>query len=288
MMARHTSGFNVDFVEIEQTLLRAAEFLGETPRVVVTRPGQPHVGLTSDWAIHIAYDDRTRARIRDEAERLRWAARQGIPVPEVRDLRPEWLVTGRAVDDGAAGGRRYVECAVSAARAISGAPEAPPSVRGPVRAHGGGRRAGAQRLWRIVRSPLSPREFREARAAAGRLTRDTLAHGDYVLHNILFDRSRQTVTVIDWEYLTYAPAHFDLLMLWPRLAEADDRALVLDEVLRETRDRAAAGVVHHWLAVRFLADLVTKVPPAQWQRERIASAVARVAEARANSSAWRA
>ena len=288
MMARRTRGFNVDFVEIEQTLIRAAKFLGEAPRVVTTRPGQPRVGLTASSAIHIAYDDRTRARIREEAERLRWAARQGIPVPAVLDVRPEWLVTSRAVNDDATGGRRYVEAAISAADAISGATEPPPSVRGPVPAHGGGRRAGAQRLYRMLRSPLSPREFREARAAAARLPRDTLAHGDYVLHNILFDQSRQAVTIIDWEYLTYAPAHFDLLMLWPRLPDARDRAMVLEAVARQAGDRAAAGVLHHWLAVRYLADLVTKLPPGQWARDRITAAVDRVGEARGNAARWRA
>ncbi|HLF40663.1 MAG TPA: hypothetical protein VI854_04210, partial [Acidimicrobiia bacterium] len=62
------------------------------------------MGLTTHCAIHIAYDERTRARIREEAERLAWAARQGIPVPEVLDVRPEWLITKRAVNDGATGG----------------------------------------------------------------------------------------------------------------------------------------------------------------------------------------
>ena len=74
-------------------------------------------------------------------------------------------------------------------------------------AHGGGRKAAAVRLSRIVRSPLSPGEFQAARKAAATLPRDTLAHGDYVLHNILFDRSAGAVTVIDWEYLTRATAH---------------------------------------------------------------------------------
>ena len=107
-----------------------------------------------------------------------------------------------------------------------------------------------------------------------------------MLHNILFDASKGSVTVIDWEYLTRAPAHQDLLMLWPRLTEADDRALVLDEVERTTRDRRAAGVLHHWLAVRLLADLVAKVPPGEWDRPRIEATVARVNEARATRARW--
>jgi aminoglycoside phosphotransferase (APT) family kinase protein len=142
------------------------------------------------------------------------------------------------------------------------------------------------RLSRIVRSPLSPLEFSRARAAAAALPRDSLAHGDFVLHNILFDASRGTVTVIDWEFLRYAPAHFDLLLLWPRLAAADDRDAVMEAVLSTTQDRRAAGVLHHWLSVRLLADLVTKTSPRDWARGRIDEAVRRVAEARSNAAAW--
>ena len=286
MMTCLSSAFNVEDVDIEEAIAEVAAVVGERPQLVHTRPGQPWVGLTTDCAIHIAHDDRTRTRIREEADRLAWAARNGIPVPAVIDFRPDWLVTGRAVNDGVTTGRPYVAAAVDAARAIAGAPEPPPSLRAPVAAHGGGRRAGLVRLARIVRSPLPPGEFRAVRAAAAGLRRDTLAHGDYVLHNILFDASKGSVTVIDWEYLTRAPAHQDLLMLWPRLTEADDRALVLDEVGRTTRDRRAAGVLHHWLAVRLLADLVTKVPPGEWNRPRIEATVARVNDARATRARW--
>ncbi|HEY3239790.1 MAG TPA: hypothetical protein VGL92_09520, partial [Acidimicrobiia bacterium] len=110
------------------------------------------MGLTTQCAIHVAYDDRTRARIREEAERLEWAARCGIPVPVVVDRRDEWLVTARAVNDGVTSGRAYVEAAIGAAGAIASAPEPPPSLRPPVPAHGGGRWAGLVRLGRIVRS----------------------------------------------------------------------------------------------------------------------------------------
>lgn len=286
MMAGLVCGFNVEVVDLEETLARAAADLGERPRLVHTRAGQPAVGLTTECAIHIAYDERTRIRIREEAARLTWAARQGIPVPAVIDLRPEWLVTVRVANDPNVGGRAYVAAAIDAARRISGAPEPPPSLRPPVAAHGGGQWAGAVRLSRILRSPLSPKEFRTARAAAASLPRDVLAHGDFVLHNILFDGAKGTVTVIDWEFLTYAPAHSDLLMLWPRLTDADDRALVLEEARRTTRDPRALGVLHHWLCVRLLADLVTKTPPRQWARPRVAAAMERVAEARANAAAW--
>ncbi|MGH8998213.1 MAG: phosphotransferase [Acidimicrobiia bacterium] len=273
-------------MEIENIVDRVALELGERPVLVSTRSGQPRVGLTTAYAVHIAYDDRTRRRITEEADRLQWAAGCGVPVPAVEALTPEWLVTVRAVDDKVTAGRAYISAAIDAARAVSAASRPPPSVRPPVAAHGGGRRAGLQRLSRILRSPLSPAEFRRARAAAAPLPRDTLAHGDFMLHNILFDRSRTAVTIIDWEYLTYAPAHTDLLMLWPRLPEADDRDHLLDEVLQSATDRAALGTLHRWLAIRLLADLVTKTPQRQWDRTRIAQTVRRVAEARANATAW--
>jgi hypothetical protein len=286
MMTFLTSAFNVENVDIEEVIAEVTLVVGERPQFVTTRPGQPWVGLTTDCAIHIAHDERTRRRIREEAERLAWAGRNGIPVPAVVDRRDTWLVTRRAVNDQVTRGRPFVEGAIGAARAIAAAPEEPPSLRAPVAAHGGGRWAGAVRLSRIVRSPLSAGEFKAARAAAAGLRRDTLAHGDYVLHNILFDASKASVTVIDWEFLTRAPAHQDLLMLWPRLEEADDRALVIEEVERTTADRAAAGVLHHWLAVRLLADLVTKVAPGGWDGPRIRATVERVNEARATRARW--
>ena len=286
MMTCLVTAFNVDDVDIEEVIAEVTLVVGERPQFVTTRPGQPWVGLTTDCAIHIAHDERTRSRIREEAERLGWAARNGIPVPRVIDQREQWLVTSRAVNDQVTSGRPYVEAAIDAARAIAAASEPPPSLRAPVAAHGGGKKAGLIRASRIVRSPLSPAEFRAARAAAAALPRDTLAHGDYVLHNILFDRAKGTVTIIDWEFLTRAPAHRDLLMLWARLEQPDDRALIIEEVERMTKDRRAAGVLHHWLAIRLLADLVTKFAPSEWDQDRITATVERVKEARARRDRW--
>src|SRR5438067_7612210 len=118
MMTCLSSAFNVEDVEIEEVLAEVVAVVGERPQLVHTRPGQPWVGLTTDCAIHMAHDDRTRNRIREEAERLAWAARNGIPVPAVVDQRDEWLVTSRAVNDGVTCGRAYVEAAIGAARAI--------------------------------------------------------------------------------------------------------------------------------------------------------------------------
>ena len=118
MMTCLVSAFNVDDVDIEEVIAEVTLVVGERPQLVTTRPGQPWVGLTTDCAIHIAHDDRTRSRIREEAERLGWAARNGIPVPAVIDQREEWLVTSRAVNDQVTSGRPYVEAAIAAARAL--------------------------------------------------------------------------------------------------------------------------------------------------------------------------
>ena len=78
MMACLVPAFNVEYVDIEEAIAEVAAVVGERPQLVTTRPGQPWVGLTSGCAVHIAHDERTRGRIREEAERLGWAARNGI------------------------------------------------------------------------------------------------------------------------------------------------------------------------------------------------------------------
>src|ERR1043165_8365536 len=116
MMTCLSSAFNVEDVDIEKALAEVASVVGERPQLVTTRAGQPWVGLTTDCAIHIAHDDRTRSRIREEADRLAWAARNGIPVPAVVERRDDWLLTSRAVNDNVISGRPYIEEAIGAAR----------------------------------------------------------------------------------------------------------------------------------------------------------------------------
>src|SRR5215213_1443616 len=99
MMTCLTPAFNVEYVDIEEVIAEVTSVVGERPALVTTRPGQPWVGLTTDCAIHIAHDDRTGSRIREEAARLEWAARNGIPVPAVVERRERWLATTRAVND---------------------------------------------------------------------------------------------------------------------------------------------------------------------------------------------
>ena len=126
MMTCLSSAFNVEDVDIEEVIAEVTVVVGERPSLVTTRPGQPWVGLTTECAIHIAHDDRTRGRIREEAQRLGWAGRNGIPVPSVVEQRDGWLATTRAVDDGVTSGPAYVEAAIGAARARArAAPMAP-------------------------------------------------------------------------------------------------------------------------------------------------------------------
>src|ERR1044072_2104963 len=64
MMTCLVSAFNVEDVDIEEVIAEVTAVVGERPSLVTTRPGQPWVGLTTDCAIHIAHDERTRGRPR--------------------------------------------------------------------------------------------------------------------------------------------------------------------------------------------------------------------------------
>ncbi|MGH9039008.1 MAG: aminoglycoside phosphotransferase family protein, partial [Acidimicrobiia bacterium] len=271
---------------LHATVARLAGQLGEVPVPVATRPGQPWVGLTSRFAVHVAHDEASRARIHVEAGRLLWAARFRLPVPEVVECGSGWLLTTRAPNHEPLPDGRYVAAAIDGARMISGVPTPPPDLYGRHPAHGGSRRVGAVRLARLLRSPIRPSEFRMLRRSVGQLARDRLAHGDFHPRNILFDRARGSVVVIDWEFLSYQPANYDLCLLWPRLPSASDRDAVLEAALDDAPDLASLGLLHRWLAVRYLADLVTKTAAQQWDKGCIALAVARVVEARVNAATW--
>lgn len=271
---------------LHATVARLAGELGETPVQVATRPGQAWVGLTSHHAVHVAYDCASEARVHLEAERLLWAGRCGLPVPEVVLCGSSWLITTRAMHYEPLPGRLDVSAAVGAARIISAAVSPPPHVYRRHPAHGGSRWMRVLRVGRLLHSPVPQLEFKRLRRAFGGLRRDRLAHGNFRPRNILFDRARGMVTVVDWEFLTYQPAHYDLCFLWPRLTSPVDRDHVLEAAFADTSNRAALGVVHRWLAMRYLADLVTRAPRWRWDVDRIAEATQRVAEARANAASW--
>lgn len=264
-----------------------ARILGERPDLVPTRPGSPRVGLTSRHAVYLGGDERACRRIQLEGERLLWAARNGLPVPQLVERGPGWLVTERAPDDGHKRGRAYVEAALRAAAAIEGVGELPPGLPAGTPFRKPSRRVVAERTWRLLRGPVPLRDFVGLRRAFRSLPREVLAHGDFHPRNVLFNRGSGVTTVIDWEFVALAPRHSDLLLLWARLEERDDRQLVLEEVLKAGTDREQVALLHQWLAVRCVADMVTKLHPRDWPAERLSRSLERVAEASANAASWR-
>jgi hypothetical protein len=263
-----------------------AVVLGEKPvPLSMTRPGHPWVGLTSGHAVHVAHDEASRFRLMAEAERLLWAAAAGLPVPQVVECTASWLVTVRVPAHEPVPGT-YVKAAIDAARLIPLVPALPPSQHGPHRAYGGSWSTAAIRGGRLLRSPVGWREFHSLRRAMAKLPHDRLAHGAFHPRNILFDRARGTVAVVDWEFLSYRPAQYDLCLLWPRLVASSDRAHVLEAVLADATDARTLGVVHRWLALRHLADLVTRLPRERWDSARIEGARERLVEARRNAADW--
>ena len=265
--------------------------LGEAPAEVrTTRAGHPCVGLTTSYVLYVAYDDLTHARIQAEAQRLVWAANCGLSVPEVVARGSSWLVTVRAANDQPRSNGSYAAAAIANAQRISVATCPPPMgggnqahhcVRTPVLRLG---HARVLRAGRMLGSMFPYHEYRSLKRAVAGLPKDRLAHGDFRPNNVLFDRMQRSVTVVDWEDLAYRPAHYDLCSLWPRLASEVDRDMVLDAALAKSTDRAALGLLHHWLSVHDLANFVTK--PELRSAENIAAAKERAAESRANFKRW--
>ena len=228
-----------------------------------------------------------RRRILLEARRLEWAAEQGISVPPLVAVAPDgsWLATERVPDDQPAG-PTYVESAVATARTIAGAEPPPASL---LEARDSGRPSRwtlPVRVARLAASGIDVRAFARARRQARRLPADELAHGDYHPGNVLFDRRSGRVFVMDMELLGLAPMGTDLLTLWCGLESADDREAVLVAILAGTT-RADRERLHHWLALRWLADVT--LLPRRGESERRAllqHSLARVDEAHANAAAW--
>ena len=85
-----------------------------------------------------------------------------------------------------------------------------------------------------------------------------LAHGDFHAGNLLC--APDGPWVIDWELCAPRPQGYDLLSLWPTLADADDRAAVLEAALADAGPGRRADVLalHHALLVRALAAVTGK------------------------------
>ena len=271
--------------ELDRALDEVASELGEVVELDEPNPG--HVGLvalTASAAVYLAYDPPSRARLRQEASCLRWAAAAGVTVPGVLLERPAWMATERLPNDPPAGAG-FVEAVVANVRRVAAAPS-------PAHLLEGARNRASRRnlvvsAARIARSPLGLRAFLEARRAGRNLPADALSHGDFYLNNLLHDAGRGRVGVIDWETLGLAAQDFDLLMLWPQLEAEADRAALLEAALAAPgADRERVGRLHWWLAVRYVAVLVDEEPPSRWGGERMERALRLAREARANCSRW--
>lgn len=261
-------------------LLVAVEHdLGESPELARTKAGAAHVALTRSYAVYLGEDPASRARLEREAALLRWAATQGIPVPAVVERTADRLVTARVAADPQAG-PRFVAAAIAASDSVVAADPPPRELLRTSVSRRAPRHTIVRRFARMSASPLSVTEFRAARAAALALPHDTMTHGDFHPRNLLYDRAAGVVRLIDWATIGAAPAGTDLLSLWPQLPDPGDRAAVFAAAAEQVRDPQRLAVLHHWLAARYLADLVTGRPHRAWQWERIDPAVDRVAEAR--------
>ena len=269
---------------VKVALAAVAARTGEVPRLAEHWWGkQRWVALTDSYAVYVAPTETARRSLALEEARLRWAASQGIPVPEVVELTGDWLIT-RRVSRAEQAGPAFVAGVIEAARRVAAAAPPPPELLSPADA---GRPGLPTRLYRVARmagGPVPVRLFWKARRAAAGLPRDTLSHGDFIRSNLPFDARAGRVYLVDWERLGYAPAQTDLLTLWPHLPAAEDRQMVLDEALRRSEDRRALGTLHRWLTVRALARL-TAGPRRGWDH-RVGEVAARVREADANASAW--
>lgn len=207
-------------------------------------------------------DDQRRNRL--EVYGRRWAAEQGVPVPRIIDHKPDGsLLVSEHVRSRPAEGTEYIEAALDIAARITAAsppklPEATTSWRNP------NRRATVQRGLELLVAGISPATFLHARRAAADLPPDSPSHRDFHVHNVLLTEARPGVedpiiSVIDFEYLGFAPRHADAIRLITTVGSHVDAAHGLDLLLRGTARHGwpAFAVQLRWLGLRQLAELVT-------------------------------
>jgi len=216
-----------------------------------------------------------RRRNRLEVYGRRWAAAQGVPVPRVLDHSPDGgLLVSEHVCARPAEGAEYIEAALDVgARIAAGSPprlpEATTSWRNP------NRRATAQRALKLLAAGISPATFVQARRAASELPSDTPSHRDFHVHNVLLTDVRSVhdappVSVIDFEYLGFAPRHADAIRLITTVGSPVDAEHGVDLLLRRTPrpEWPALAVQLHWLGLRQFAELVTADDEPASERDR--------------------
>jgi len=211
-------------------------------------------GARGPLLIEVARNRLGRRRNLVEAAGRTWARQWGVATPPVLDMHQagQWMVSRRIA---AVSSRDvdYLDHALDTAERIGAATSGPPEMRlgNSWRAP---RRSLPLRATRGLLGGLRLRLWRAARAQAYRLPRDRIAHGDYYRRNVLW--CGDGVTVIDWEYLSWAPRHTDALRLWSTEREAADRDHVMQRVLSSTpRDKwADIGCLALWLSLRLLGE----------------------------------
>ncbi|MDP9341643.1 MAG: aminoglycoside phosphotransferase family protein [Actinomycetota bacterium] len=294
-MTRATYRFlDSDPPSVSHSLLAVQNAIGERARLFEPGPWQNSwVGRGERHFVYVADSPAGRRRILLETGRLQWAALSGISAPAVVAAAPDgsWLATERVADDVPAG-PAYVRAAVALAEAVAAAPPPPPSFLAGSEERRASRWTLPARLARLAASPIDVREFVAVRRRALTLPADQLAHGDYHPGNVLFDATSGRAFVTDMEFLGMAPRGTDLMTLWCGLERSEDRDAVLEAVLAGATDpeRTRLAVLHHWLALRSLAD-VALVPrrfrhPGTDHPALLGHSMARAREARADAAAW--
>jgi len=222
--------------------------LGEPLEPFPRDPGGRLVAGSASYVVYLATDTRSRAEIDCESRLLRWAAGQGIAVPDVVESREAMLVVRRAPDHPQVGAR-FGEAAVETALRVAGAE--PPAVL--PRSHDAVNESGVGRLTQLLkrvrdmrRASVDVRRFTRLRSEISALPRDTLCHGDFHVRNLLYDSERGAVAVVDWEHLRWGPRGTDLARLWPTVSDPAARAMVRDALEAQTGDRGLTAVLLEW------------------------------------------
>ncbi|WP_029089510.1 phosphotransferase [Brevibacterium album] len=213
-----------------------------------------------------------RRRNRLEVYGRRWAAAQGVPVPQVIEAAEDGSrFVGRRIRALPSEGRAYVDAALeSAALIAAGAAPRPPAPATTWRHPD--RRRTAVRAVQLAAAGISPVRFAAARAAANRLPSAVPSHFDFHTGNVLLSAAAPgpaaagtdaAAFVIDFEYLRMGPAHADALRLLTTVPRAEDAEYGLDLLLRTAPAREWPGIAAQlrWLALRPLAEFITAEDP---------------------------
>ena len=238
--------------------------------VQLGRGGTAWFGIGDEYVGYVAAGAAGVGRLALEAARLDWAGKAGIGVPPRAFEEPGLLVSHRVAADPLVGASA-ADAAASAAELIR---KATPPPQGEARDmqsfdHRSRSYRTLPRRWlRGVIHHVSWFEFVRARGEAAELPATELSHGDFQTDNLLWDARTKQLHVVDWDYAAPAAEGTDLLTLWVHVTDDAARDRVLEAALAQARDRRAVGVLAHWLALRFVGDVVSTDPtepsPQHW------------------------